>query len=163
MSEILQKQLFDSGWYTLSELDSMVGRLDAAMRQVLLPNGKGGYSGVVALHGPMGSGKTTLVNALCQFWGVKGGTASATFGLVNAYKAGDWSIFHQDLYRLSGEEEAWELGLSEYFEADALNLVEWPERAPGLMPNDALLLELQVEEASDSPERRAILWQMEAS
>jgi tRNA A37 threonylcarbamoyladenosine biosynthesis protein TsaE len=44
-----------------------------------------------------------------------------------------------------------------------LNLVEWPERAPGLMPNNALLLELQVEEASDSPERRAILWQMEAS
>tara|TARA_B110000285_G_scaffold122636_1_gene138636 strand:- start:639 stop:1121 length:483 start_codon:yes stop_codon:yes gene_type:complete len=158
-----KKQLFDSGWYVLDSLESVVEHLNAAMKQVLLPNAQGGYSGVVALHGPMGVGKTTLVNALCQFWGVQGGTASATFGLVNAYKAGDWSIFHQDLYRLSGEEEAWELGLSEYFEGDALNLVEWPERAPGLMPDDALLLELQMESPSDSPARRAILWQMEAS
>ncbi|HAW72848.1 MAG TPA: tRNA (adenosine(37)-N6)-threonylcarbamoyltransferase complex ATPase subunit type 1 TsaE [Flavobacteriales bacterium] len=158
-----QQRVFDSDWYSLEGLDAVAVRLHEAFKQVLTPLGHGGYSGVVALHGPMGAGKTTLVNALCQIWGVNGETASATFGLVNAYKAGEWPIFHHDLYRLSGEEEAWDLGLSEYFEADGLNLVEWPERAPGLMPPDALLLELLVEDTLDSPGRRAILWQVQAS
>jgi tRNA threonylcarbamoyl adenosine modification protein YjeE len=158
-----QRRIFDSGWYSLDGLDDLAVRLDDVFKDVLSPQTHGGYSGVVALHGPMGSGKTTLVNALCQLWGVDGETASATFGIVNAYKAGQWPIFHHDLYRLSGEEEAWDLGLSEYFEADALNLVEWPERAPGLMPPDALLLEFLTEDTLNSLGRRVILWQVHAS
>lgn len=163
MTEVHRRQLFASDWFGLSELNTVVERLNAAMKQVLSPNVHGGYSGVVALHGPMGSGKTTLVNALCELWGVEGQTASATFGIVNTYKAGDWSVFHHDLYRLKSEDEAWELGLSEYFEADALNLVEWPERAPSLMPSDALLLELEVQGATDFPDRRVFLWQLKSS
>ena len=110
-----QQRVFDSDWYSLEGLDAVAVRLHEAFKQVLTPLGHGGYSGVVALHGPMGAGKTTLVNALCQIWGVNGETASATFGLVNAYKAGEWPIFHHDLYRLSGEEEALGFGAVRVF------------------------------------------------
>jgi tRNA threonylcarbamoyladenosine biosynthesis protein TsaE len=48
------------------------------------------------------------------------------------------------LYRLKDEEEAWDLGLTEYFDGDGLNFVEWPEQAPGVLPADAVLLEVRV-------------------
>ena len=42
------------------------------------------------------------------------------------------------------EEEAWDLGLTEYFDGDGLNFVEWPEQAPGVLPADTVLLEVRV-------------------
>lgn len=163
MSSLHRISLFDSGWFHLGQLSSLAKDLNDAMRKVMPPNLSGGYGGVVALHGPMGAGKTTLVNALCDVWGVEDGTSSATFGIVNCYQAGEWEIFHQDWYRLKGEDEAWDLGLSEYFNGSALNLVEWPERAPDLIPSDALLLEFEVEAGVDFPNRKVILWQLEIS
>ena len=45
---------------------------------------------------------------------------------------------------MEDEEEAWDLGLTEYFDGDGLNFVEWPEQAPGVLPADAVLLEVRV-------------------
>ena len=100
--------------------------------------------GVVALHGPMGIGKTTWVNALCGAWGVEGRGASPTFGLVHHYpRPGRSEVAHWDLYRLQSEEEAWDAGVEDSFFQPKLNLVEWPERAPGLMPEDSWLLRME--------------------
>ena len=163
MSELNRIALFDSGWFDLDELGATAEHLNGVLSNTLVANAHGGYSGVIALHGSMGAGKTTLVNALCRLWGVDDGTSSATFGIVHCYKAGEWNIFHQDWYRLKGEDEAWELGLSEYFDEDALSIVEWPERAPSLMPSDALLLELEVQPEVEFPNRRLILSQLKTS
>ena len=62
-----------------------------------------------------------------------------------------------DLYRLNSEEEAWDLGLTEYLDAEALNFVEWPEQAPGLLPKESVLLQVQVDGPQHEGLRKLIL------
>ncbi|MEC8113448.1 MAG: tRNA (adenosine(37)-N6)-threonylcarbamoyltransferase complex ATPase subunit type 1 TsaE [Bacteroidota bacterium] len=107
-------------------------------------------AGVVAVHGAMGAGKTTMVRALLAAWNVREEGASPTFGLVHhhtvAGEQGTRDIRHMDLYRLQDEEEAERSGIAEMLLDHALNLVEWPERIPGLMPSDAWLIDISVNE-----------------
>ena len=121
-----------------------------------LPDG-----GVVAIHGAMGAGKTTLVRQLLASWNVEEEGTSPTFGLVHHHhvhrEGGVLEVRHMDLYRLENEEEAERSGIAEMLTDGALNLVEWPERIPGLMPDDAWLIEMKVE-ADDS--RTCILSQL---
>ena len=99
--------------------------------------------GVVALEGGMGLGKTTWVRAICRSWGVPEGVASPTFGLAHTHRTADGrTVHHLDLYRLRDEGEAWDLGLEMYFEAPAISLVEWPERAGPLLPPDHWVLRI---------------------
>ena len=104
-------------------------------------------SGVVAVHGEMGVGKTTMIRALLQIWGAEEEGASPTFGLVHhhqVHRGGKHAeVRHMDLYRLQDEEEAERSGIAEMLEQSGLSLVEWPERVPGLMPEDAWLLLMQ--------------------
>jgi tRNA threonylcarbamoyladenosine biosynthesis protein TsaE len=102
-------------------------------------------AGVIAFHGPMGAGKTTLIRHLCLALGVRDRVTSPTFALVNEYLARDGSsVLHIDLYRLSGEEEAVQAGIGEVLEKGRLSLVEWPERAPGILPPGTLHLNIGV-------------------
>ncbi|MDA0728234.1 MAG: tRNA (adenosine(37)-N6)-threonylcarbamoyltransferase complex ATPase subunit type 1 TsaE [Bacteroidetes bacterium] len=114
--------------------------------------------GVVAIHGPMGAGKTTLVRAILHCWGVGEDAASPTFGLVHHHRVKrrglESEVRHLDLYRLEGEDEAERSGIAEMLMDPGLNLVEWPERVPDLMPEDAFLLEVQT---TQSPTRTLIL------
>lgn len=114
--------------------------------------------GVVAIHGPMGAGKTTLVRAILQSWGVGEDAASPTFGLVHHHRVKrrglEVEVRHLDLYRLEGEDEAERSGIAEMLMNPGLSLVEWPERVPDLMPEDAYLLEVQT---TESPTRTLIL------
>ena len=139
------REIWQSGPFDLKGLpsaaDELIGQLAA-----VLPRTAGSTIpyGVVALRGEMGAGKTTLVKALCAAWGVQEDAVSPTFGLVQCYQGPGRSIYHLDLYRLKDEEEAWDLGLTEYFDGDGLNFVEWPEQAPGLLPAGTVLLEVKV-------------------
>ena len=112
-------------------------------------------------EGAMGAGKTTLVRQLLASWNVEEEGASPTFGLVHHHavhrEGGVQEVRHMDLYRLDNEEEAERSGIAEMLTDGALNLVEWPERIPGLMPDDAWLIEMKVE-ADDS--RTCILSQL---
>jgi len=107
--------------------------------------------GVVAVHGDMGAGKTTMIRQLLSVWHVDEEVASPTFGLVHHHKVrrnggGVHEVRHMDLYRLENEEEAERSGIAEMLSDAVLHLVEWPERIPGLMPTDAWLLRLEVNE-----------------
>jgi tRNA threonylcarbamoyladenosine biosynthesis protein TsaE len=84
---------------------------------------------VVALSGPLGSGKTTLARAVIAALGHRGEVPSPTFTLVEAYDL-DPPLVHADFYRLERPREADELGLDDYREGAAL-LAEWPEKAGG--------------------------------
>ena len=108
-------------------------------------------SGVVAVHGDMGAGKTTMIRQLLAGWQVDEEGASPTFGLVHHHRVKRsgglvHEVRHMDLYRLANEEEAERSGIAEMLGDAALNLVEWPERISGLMPPDAWLLRLEVNE-----------------
>jgi tRNA threonylcarbamoyladenosine biosynthesis protein TsaE len=75
---------------------------------------------------PMGSGKTTLIKAICKKLGVVDPITSPTFSIVNEYKGSHTLIYHFDLYRLQSIDELHDIGAEEYLDSDALKLIEWP-------------------------------------
>jgi len=94
---------------------------------------------VWAFNGEMGAGKTTFIHALCEILQVTGAVSSPTFAIINEYKspvAG--SIFHMDWYRLKDEDEAIQAGVEDCLYSGSLCLVEWPQKAEGLLPADTL-------------------------
>ena len=112
---------------------------------------------VVAFHGPMGAGKTTLISELCRRLGVEDAVASPTFALVNHYAAADGRhIYHFDFYRLNRPEEALDFGCEEYFDSGDICLIEWPEKIAPLLPDHLLVVTIEV---GDGEMRRVkIVW-----
>lgn len=97
----------------------------------------------VLLKGELGAGKTHLARGIAEGAGCKVPARSPTFVLVNEYP-GRLKVSHCDLYRTGSLDEVDELALGERL-ADGALLVEWPERAAELMPEDALLIEIEVD------------------
>lgn len=93
---------------------------------------------VVALHGDLGAGKTTLAQAICRGYGVTEPVTSPTYTLVHEYAAPPSPVYHVDLYRLADEAALTNIGWDEVVGAPALVLVEWPERAGSRFPADAI-------------------------
>ena len=94
----------------------------------------------IALWGDLGSGKTTLARAILRALGVSEDVPSPTFTLVQSYDTNP-PVAHFDLYRLKSTAEMAELGLDDAL-MDGAVLVEWPERAPEVLPPDALHVRL---------------------
>lgn len=102
---------------------------------------------VLAFSGEMGAGKTTFIQALCKVLGVQVDVNSPTFSLVNEYfTANGESLFHFDLYRIEDAEELFDMGYEEYFYSGKRCFIEWPEKAAHLIPEDALMVRIEVKE-----------------
>ncbi len=101
-----------------------------------------GEKKVFAFHGQMGAGKTTFIHALCDAKGVKDVVGSPTFSIINEYvydcEGTKRALFHMDLYRVKDEEEALRAGVEDALFSGHICLVEWPEKAQGIFPEDAL-------------------------
>lgn len=96
-------------------------------------------------YGQMGVGKTTLIKEICQQLGVLDPISSPTFSLVNEYQTSkNKKVFHFDFYRIEAEEEAFDLGIEEYFDTGAWCLVEWPENIENLLPIGAVQIHLTI-------------------
>ena len=99
---------------------------------------------VVALFGPMGAGKTTLVSAIMEHLGSADTVTSPTFALVNQYYTADEQpVYHFDFYRINSLAEAFDMGYEEYFYSGDLCLVEWPEKIEGLLPDDVMVVRIE--------------------
>jgi len=109
---------------------------------------------VIAFHGPMGSGKTTLIHAICDEKKVTSPVSSPTFALINEYTSPGGSIYHIDLYRLDDEEEAVRAGVEDCLYSGKTCLVEWPEKAPSIFPEDTI--HIFIELLSDNTRRLII-------
>ena len=89
----------------------------------------------IFFYGEMGAGKTTLIKQIIKQLGVVDNVNSPTFSLVNEYISDfEDTIFHFDFYRIEDEEEALDIGIDDYFNQNAMCLVEWPQNVENLLP-----------------------------
>jgi len=96
-----------------------------------------GEERIIAFHGELGAGKTTLIKAIATQLGVEGAMSSPTFAIVNEY-LGTSTIYHFDLYRLEKEDELDGIGFDEYIDSGNWCFIEWPELAGERLPSSAL-------------------------
>jgi tRNA threonylcarbamoyl adenosine modification protein YjeE len=105
---------------------------------------------VIALRGVLGAGKTELARALLRARaGVEIEVPSPSYTLVQDYRFSDLVIRHIDLYRIESPAELLELGLDAPSAGEAW-LVEWPERAAAVLPEERLELELRQGDGADA-------------
>ncbi len=98
----------------------------------------------VALQGPLGAGKTTLVKAACAGAGVGEPVTSPTFTLVHCYAGEAGPVFHVDLYRIADAAELLELGWDDLVSGQAPVFVEWADRAGDALPPDRWDIRLSI-------------------
>ncbi|AIM35530.1 tRNA (adenosine(37)-N6)-threonylcarbamoyltransferase complex ATPase subunit type 1 TsaE [Sphingobacterium sp. SG20118] len=108
---------------------------------------------VFLFYGNMGAGKTTFIKALCEALQVEDNTSSPTFSIVNEYHSAQGTIFHFDFYRIKEEEEAYDFGYEDYFYSGNYCFIEWPNKIPNLLPEDAKIIEIEI----TSPSSRKII------
>jgi len=97
----------------------------------------------IYLHGDLGSGKTTFARGLLRGLGYQGRVKSPTYALVELYTVSRLNLYHFDFYRFRDPREWRDAGFSEYFNDASVCLVEWPEKAAGLLPVADLDLTLE--------------------
>ena len=101
---------------------------------------------VVYLRGELGTGKTTFARAIIQQMGRVDSVTSPTFTLIETYDLNEVLVAHLDLYRIESEAEMEGVGLRDYLDGDWICLIEWPDRAPGMLPDPDLTVDLAYEE-----------------
>ena len=100
---------------------------------------------IFVFKGEMGSGKTTLIKELCLQIGVISAMSSPTFSLINEYETNNGEVvYHFDFYRLEDEQEAFDYGYEDYFFSGNYCFIEWPEKIPNLIPDNYLLIEIEM-------------------
>ena len=99
---------------------------------------------VLALKGELGSGKTLFTQALVA--GLKSAAAvtSPTFTIVHEYQGGRLPVYHFDFFRLENRESALRLGLEDYFLSDGVSVIEWADRFPDLIPEQARWISFEI-------------------
>ncbi|MFZ1546176.1 MAG: tRNA (adenosine(37)-N6)-threonylcarbamoyltransferase complex ATPase subunit type 1 TsaE [Candidatus Nitrotoga sp.] len=99
---------------------------------------------VIYLHGDLGVGKTTFVRALLHAMGYIGRVKSPTYTLLELYQAGGLHLCHFDLYRFHDADEWDDAGFRDEFDGRNVCLVEWPEKAQGLLPQADVEITLEI-------------------
>lgn len=121
----------------------------AAAEEFVAKTGLCDRPAVYAFYGKMGAGKTTFVKALCEVLGVDDVVNSPTFAIVNEYHSTvlQGPVFHFDFYRIKRVEEAFDIGVDDYFYSGAPCFVEWPELIESILPDD--VVRVSIEELPD--------------
>ena len=128
--------------YTLEQTDQIAAQL--VQNYAAIP--------VWVFQAPMGAGKTTLIAAIGRAMGIQQAMSSPTFSIMNEYEVKGKLIYHMEWYRLDSAAEARQAGVEAAMEAADMSLVEWPEKAPNLLPDNAVVIHIEILD----PNRRRI-------
>ena len=112
-------------YYTSSEKETF--KLGISLAQDLKPGDS------VSLEGDLGTGKTALVKGIARGLGIDDTITSPTFTIVNSYE-GIIPLHHFDVYRIDDPDELFDIGWDEYFDGEAVCIVEWGDRVPEMFP-----------------------------
>ena len=96
---------------------------------------------VVLLEGEMGAGKTVFAKGVALGLGITDEITSPTYAYMNDYGG---KLFHYDCYRLSGGEQALALGLTDYFDAGGVCLIEWSENIASVLPEKTKTVKIEI-------------------
>ena len=96
----------------------------------------------IAMKGEMGVGKTVFTRGFASHFGIAG-VKSPTYTIVNEHRAGATRIYHFDLYRIGDADDLESIGYHEYVESDAYCIVEWSERVPEYISDEAITVEIK--------------------
>ena len=110
---------------------------------------------IICLAGNLGAGKTCFAQGVGRGWGATDDLTSPTFTLIHELRRpqDQARLYHVDLYRIEREIEAWMLGLTDLMDSTASVIIEWPDRAPSLLPLERLWIQLEL---LDETRRRLI-------
>ncbi|MDZ7716697.1 MAG: tRNA (adenosine(37)-N6)-threonylcarbamoyltransferase complex ATPase subunit type 1 TsaE [Balneolaceae bacterium] len=101
---------------------------------------------ILCLEGRLGAGKTHFVKGLAKGMGIdEKQVHSPTYTLIHEYLGGEKPLYHFDCYRMESEQEALEIGAEEYFYGSGVSVVEWPNRIRALIPDDAVWIQIGIE------------------
>ena len=108
----------------------------------------------VALYGDLGVGKTAFVRGFASVFCEGIAVRSPTFALVNEYRGKSKTLFHFDMYRITGEDDLYSIGYDDYLARDGICLVEWSENIPFALPDEYLKVLIEKDDASQPDSRR---------
>lgn len=106
---------------------------------------------IIAYKGGMGAGKTTFTRGLCKGLRLPDEVTSPTFALVNEYRGEEITLYHFDMYRISGEGDLETTGFYDYISPESVIAVEWSENIEECLPKDIITIEI---ETTDENERK---------
>ena len=105
---------------------------------------------VFAFSGDLGAGKTTFINSLCKALGVEESITSPTYSIIQEYvSVNNNIIYHIDLYRIKNRKEAIDAGIEDCLNSNEICMVEWPERARDIFPEDTIFTEIEILSADE--------------
>ncbi len=114
-----------------------------------------GIGSVLALKGDLGSGKTLFVKGVVAGLGSSADVTSPTFTILHEYRGGRLPVYHFDLFRVENQQALSRLGLDDYFFGDGISVIEWADRFPEFVPEQARWIFFEIK----SETQRAITFQ----
>jgi tRNA threonylcarbamoyladenosine biosynthesis protein TsaE len=108
---------------------------------------------IIALEGPLGAGKTTFVKGIASALGIPEIIISPSFVLLREYESGKFPLFHFDWYRIDTSQEVEKIGYWDYIDMDGIKIIEWPNKFPNLVPDDAKWIKIEILE-----DGRKLIW-----
>ncbi len=111
------------------------------------------YGSVIAMFGDLGAGKTAFTRGFAQGMDIHCDVSSPTFALVNEYRGSGKTLYHFDMYRISGWDDLYSTGYFDYLDTGASLIIEWSENIEAILPDDCVKVTIT---KTDNPNERNI-------
>ncbi|MBR3779883.1 MAG: tRNA (adenosine(37)-N6)-threonylcarbamoyltransferase complex ATPase subunit type 1 TsaE [Clostridia bacterium] len=111
------------------------------------------YGSVIAMFGDLGAGKTAFTRGFAKGMDINCDVSSPTFALVNEYRGNGKTLYHFDMYRITGWDDLYSTGYFDYLDTGATLIIEWSENIEAILPEDCIRVTIT---KTDNPDERNI-------